>query len=107
MHRIIVDAPAGMVVDHINHDALDNRRANLRVCTQSQNLGNQIRKLGSSKYKGVSWHKAAQKWHARIQKNDAHVSLGLFDSETDAARAYDSAAREHFGEFALCNFDTE
>jgi len=104
MHRLIMDAPKGRQVDHIDHDALNNRRANLRMCTASQNQGNQRKQTGtSSQYKGVCWHKEKGKWHAKIKANAPCRHLGYFSDETDAARAYNDAARELFGEFAELN----
>ncbi len=97
-------------VDHINTDGLDNRRANLRTCTRSQNMANR-RNLGapgtSSRYLGVSWHKKARKWSASYTLKAKSVYVGLFDSEADAARARDAAAREAFGGFATQNFGEE
>jgi hypothetical protein len=108
MHRAILGAPKGMGVDHIDHDGLNNTRANLRLCTQSQNLGNQrLRTDGTSAYKGVSWHTQRGKWQAHIKRDDKHKYLGLFTDEIDAALAYDAAARELFGEFAYLNFPNE
>lgn len=101
MHRVILDSPQ---VDHIDGNRLNNQRANLRVCNHKQNQRNRKKnKKMSSKYKGVSWHKQTEKWRARIQTDDGAVHLGLFDSEIDAAQAYDEAAKEHFGEFARTN----
>lgn len=99
MHRLVMGHPA-VRVDHINHDGLDNRRANLRLATGSQNGGNQLPKGGSSAYKGVSFHKAAGKWSAKFRNHH----IGLFASEVDAAKAYDTAALEYWGDFALVNF---
>jgi hypothetical protein len=96
MHRQIMDAPDGMDVDHKNHNRLDNRRANLRVCTRSQNLGNK-RKL-SDGFKGV--HPSGKRWVAMLRKS----VIGTFNSPEEAARAYDKAAREHYGEYAHTNF---
>ena len=105
MHRVIMNTPAGMDTDHRNHDTLDNQRHNLRVCTSSENKQNSLsRKGSSSEYKGVSWHKRTQKWQARIKINGKQQYLGIFSDEETAARAYDRAARELFGEFAHCNF---
>lgn len=106
MHRFIVDAPTGMVVDHINHNGLDNRRANLRLCTVSQNQQNKRSRVGaSSRYLGVCKHKyassfGAPRWAVRVERK--HV--GLFASEEEAARAYDRVALATFGEFANLNF---
>jgi hypothetical protein len=107
LHRAIINAPKGLYVDHINGDTLDNRRANLRIATNSQNQANRIRlKSGtSSRYRGVTWNKASQKWQAGIKCNLKSTHLGLFESEEEAARAYDRAAREMFGSFARPNFE--
>jgi hypothetical protein len=104
MHRLILDAPAGLQVDHINRDGLDNRKQNMRLCSRSENRGNTIKQRGnySSRYKGVSRH--GQAWQAHIGENGVLRHLGTFSSETEAAEAYDSAAKERWGEFALTNF---
>jgi len=100
--------PAGHELDHINGDRLDDRIANLRPATRSQNHANEkIRKSGTSQYKGVGWHKAAGKWEARIKHNGKLIWLGYFDDEPDAGQAYDTAARRLFGEYAKCNFPIE
>lgn len=103
LHRLIL--PDAKIIDHINHDGLDNRRENLREATNSQNNANQQKMLGtSSGFKGVYWHKQADKWRAQIMFNRKYKHLGLFASEIEAAHAYDNAARELFGEFAHLNF---
>ncbi len=108
MHRLILDAPADVDTDHRNHDGLDNRRENLRLCTRSENMANQRKRSdGTSKHKGVCWHKDCHKWQAQIGVNRHVINLGYFDSEAEAARAYDAAAHKHFGEFACLNFSTE
>lgn len=105
MHRQIADAPAQLQIDHINHDKLDNRRANLRLCSSSENARNVSSRRGAtSAYLGVSWHKASRKWLSQIHINKLCVYLGTFESEMDAALAYDRAALKHFGEFANPNF---
>lgn len=106
MHRLITGAPEGKVVDHADHDTLNNRRANLRVCSSSDNLANQRKPdvESSSAFKGVSWSRQRRKWKGKIVVRGAQLHLGYFESETDAARAYDAAALEHFGQFALVNF---
>jgi len=100
---------SGEVADHINRDTLDNRRSNLRLATLAQNNRNCRKQLGrSSVFKGVCWHTKDQRWRATIsigEHKKAH--LGNFLVEEDAARAYDAAAVERFGEFACLNFPDE
>lgn len=105
MHRFIMEAPAGMDVDHVDHDGLNNRRSNLRMATRSQNIANMLPERGaSSAYKGVCWDAARGRWKAQIRHGVARRQIGRFNSEIEAALAYDAAARETFGEFALVNF---
>jgi hypothetical protein len=105
MHRQIMNAPKGLIVDHIDHNGLNNRKNNLRNCTHSQNLLNRrIRPDCKSKYKGVVWDLYARKWISRICLNQKRINLGCFDNEIDAALAYDRAARKYHGEFACLNF---
>lgn len=95
----------GFWVDHINGDTLDNRRSNLRLCTVSGNNHNRMKsKNNTSGYKGVSWLKQNQKWRAYIKVNSKDKHLGCYLDKEDAARAYDKAAKEYFGEFARLNF---
>jgi hypothetical protein len=107
MHRIILDAPAGLCVDHINGNGLDNRRSNIRLCTQGENMRNRHRRSGKSRYKGVWWHKRDHRWMAHIRHQGKRIHLGRFVDEIDAALAYDKASRELFGEFAAPNFPLE
>ncbi len=106
MHRFIMKPGRGMVIDHINHNGLDNRRANLRIVTQQQNSWNSRRGLrqGKSRYKGVSWDKDNRKWVATIRVEGKCRRIGFFEDEISAARAYDAAAKKHRGEYALINF---
>jgi hypothetical protein len=105
LHRLILDAPPAIRIDHINGDRLDNRRQNLRFCTQSQNMGNRKpNRDGTSRFKGVYWSLHDKKWRAQICCAGLHVHIGGFLSEEEAARAYDAAALERFGEFAKVNF---
>lgn len=104
MHRVILNPPPGMESDHINGDGLDNRRCNLRSCTHQDNIRNRRKKAkASSRYKGVWWAKAGRKWRAGIWIKGKTKHLGRFTEEDEAARAYNVAAREHFGEFACLN----
>jgi hypothetical protein len=105
MHRVILEAPVGIQVDHINNDSLDNRRENLRLCTQAENLRNRRSRVGASRFKGVS--PAGMKWRADIRLNGRAKYIGTFPTEEEAARAYDAKASEIYGEFASLNFSLE
>ena len=106
LHRLLLDPPAGMDVDHVNHNGLDNVRANLRVCTRSQNMANSpSHRGGSSRFKGVCWHKRQSKWQARCSVDGREVYLGYFTAETDAARAYDHFAAVQWPGFCWLNRD--
>lgn len=107
MHREVTGARKGQAVDHRNHNGLDNRRENLRVCDTRQNAGN-MRKLrkATSQYKGVWFDFSRGKWEAMIRGpggSGPRRFLGRFATEAEAAAAYDKAALEVFGEFALLN----
>lgn len=104
MHHAIMPPPKGYIIDHANRNSLDNRRANLRIATRSQNSMNRYQKLGSSKYKGVIWRKERNKWVAKIYANRKPRVLGTFDSEIAAAQRYDEEARKVYGEYAALNF---
>ncbi len=105
LHRFIVNAPEGFEVDHKDSDGLNCRKENLRICTGSQNLHNQLaREGGTSRFKGVTWAKRDKKWAARICFEYKRISLGHFADEVEAAKAYDEAAKKYFGEFAYLNF---
>lgn len=102
MHRVIMNCPDNMVVDHKNHIALDNRKDNLRIATREQNSKNIMSTKSRSGFKGVV--KQGNKYRARIGVNNRKLYLGLFDTPEDAAKAYDIKAIEVFGEFAFLNF---
>ena len=108
MHREIMQPPPGKVTDHINGNKLDNTRANLRNTTPQQNARNRVKQIGSiSIYKGVSYDKRSGRWTAHISSGKQFFRLGYFDTEVEAARAYDRAAVGMFGEFARLNFPEE
>lgn len=102
-HTLLMQTPPGLTVDHKNRNGLDNRRANLRVCTRGENLRNKPPVVATSCFKGVSWHTESKKWLARIKVAGQIFHLGMYDSDLHAARAYDIAAREHHLEFAYLN----
>lgn len=103
MQRLILRVPNEIIIDHIDGNKLNNTRVNLRVATARQNAQNRKpRKSRISPYKGVT--KINSKWRARIQVNGERIDLGRFYSDTDAALAYDKAAKIYFKEFAYLNF---
>lgn len=104
LHRLLIES-GDDYVDHINRNKLDNRKCNLRICSNSQNQANSTKRSNNtSGYKGVSFNKQSKKWTAQITVNKNRIHLGYFDSPEDAAIEYDKYAREYFGEFALLNF---
>lgn len=104
LHRMLLNPAAGMFVDHINGDSLDNRRCNLRVCTPEQNAQNRVGCRGvSSRFRAVGWHVRKQKWQALVHHAGTQYFLGYFTDEEDAARAVDKKSIELFGEFARLN----
>jgi hypothetical protein len=108
MHREILNAPKDKHVDHRNHDGLDNRKCNIRICTRSENLRNcKIHKTNTSGLMGVSLDYNTNRWRADISKNNKQIFLGCFDDKDEAGRAYDMKAIELSGEFAILNFPEE
>jgi hypothetical protein len=108
MHRQIMQPPKGMVVDHIDGNKVNNCRFNLRVCTRKENVRNKRRRSNSSsRFKGVGYYKRSRKWCAKISCMGERIWLGYFTDEVEAARAYDRAAVEYFGEYARLNFPEE
>lgn len=105
MHRFILGDYSSPDIDHKDKDGLNNQKENLRPATRSQNNANsRLRSDNTSGYKGVSWHAQRGKWASWIWANGMGVYLGIFVSPIDAAKAYDRAAKEWFGDFASVNF---
>jgi hypothetical protein len=105
MHREIIEIGDGLFADHINHNTVDNRKANLRPATRTQNNRNR-RKFNlptKSRYKGVYWKPHIKKWVAQISVDRKIIHLGCFKSQKAAAKAYDRAAKELHGQFACLN----
>ena len=115
LSRLIMNAPHAFQVDHINHDTLDNRKQNLRLCTPSENRRNGRKHAkAKSKYKGVFYENQAKydgsrsggvpkKWRAYTRVAGKKINLGYYATEDDAARAYNQFALKNFGEFACLN----
>ena len=106
LHRAIMKPPKRRLVDHRNNDGLDNRRANLRLATRSQNMMNRskTKRETTSKYIGVSFDKDCKRWRAAIRVCYKQRWLGSFKNEVDAAHVYDAAAKKYHKEFARLNF---
>ena len=105
MHQLVLPCPNKTIqVEHANNNGLDNRRSNLRLSTQSQNMANKgSQDNNTSGYRGVSFHKRAKSWRAYITCKGVTQHLGLFRTSKEAAKAYNKAALTHFGEFAKIN----
>jgi hypothetical protein len=104
MHRAILGAKPEELVDHRNRNSLDNQRLNLRICTNSQNHANVRPTIrNKSGFKGVSWAAHTKKWQALIKVDGKTRYLGQYSTPEEAARVYDVAAKQYFGEFALLN----
>ncbi|MBL7153093.1 MAG: HNH endonuclease [Phycisphaerae bacterium] len=106
MHRVVCPAAKGMMVDHINRNALDNRKANLRAATQKQNVWNRkfVRKGGKTRFNGIRWDKNRQRWQVRLTIDGRRESFGYYGGEVEAAKAYDGIAKKYRGEYAYINF---
>lgn len=94
LHRLITNCPEGLDVDHVNHDTLDNRMCNLKICSKIENLMN--KSSNTSGCCGVSWHKASKKWSAYINNKSKKVHLGLFKNKQDAINARKTAENFYF-----------
>ena len=104
LHRVVIGAKAGELVDHIDRDKRNNARSNLRIASKSENGRNQSKRKGLSQFKGVTWNKKSRKWQAQIRVSPSHYRyLGLYSDEHVAAHEYNKAAILHYGEFACLN----
>jgi hypothetical protein len=103
LHRLLMDAPHGVLVDHVNGDGLDNRRRNLRLTDHSGNRANAAACGGRSRFRGVTWDAQRGKWMARLEVDGRRLYLGRFDSELEAAEAWDATALECWGDMARLN----
>ena len=100
LHRFIMNCPDDMMVDHINHNPLDNRKSNLRIVTNQQNSMNKgLQSNNTSGYPGVYWSKTENKWYARIKVNGEIIYLGYFGNKEAAIEARKQAEIEYFGEY--------
>jgi len=100
LHRIIMDDPEDLVVDHINRNRLDNRRENLRIVSQQENGMNlSMSKRNKSGVAGVHWNKTRDKWQAQISYKYKHIFLGYFEKLEDATKTRKDAEMKYFGEF--------
>lgn len=103
LHRLLLDFPQS-AIDHINGNRLDNRRCNLRLCTNSQNQANREPMPHGSRFKGVTVQKKTGRFESQIWFQNKRIYLGTFEHEEEAAAAYDREAIARFGEFARLNF---
>lgn len=99
MHRFIIDAKKGEMVDHVNGKGLDNRRVNLRLCNKSQNATNTSYSRGKSKYRGVQWSNTHNKWIVQIRANGKRKYIGIYEDEIIAAEDYQEATKKYHGRF--------
>jgi hypothetical protein len=101
LHRLIMNPPNDMQIDHIHGETLDNRKSQLRLATSSQNSHNKgVQANNKSGFKGVTWEKARRKWRAKIKLHNKRIDLGYFDTAEAAHAAYCEAAHRLHGEFA-------
>lgn len=101
LHRLVMEAPEGKLVDHINRNPLDNRRSNLRLCDPSQNNINMKRRVDNrSGHRGIYWHKKANKWCAEISFRGKRNYLGLFEKLSNAVKIRKEKEKELYGQFA-------
>ena len=99
MHRFLLNPKKNEIVDHINHNRVDNRLFNLRICNAGINGHNQIKQINlTSKYKGVYFENSTKKYRVEIQCNKKRYKLGRFNTDIEAAEEYNKKAKELYGE---------
>lgn len=104
LHRYIMNCPNNMIIDHKNHNGLDNQKNNLRICNYINNNRNKKKcKNSTSKYKGVYWNKYHKKWEVSIKNKNEKKFLGYFNNEKEAAKKYNNYAILHYNEYAYLN----
>lgn len=109
IHRIILSAKPGEIVDHINGNPFDNRRENLRIASNAENVRNSRKRRSlstTSIYKGVGYERKKGKWRATITVDCRTIHLGYFEKESEAAIAYDVASVKYHGDFGRRNFSS-
>jgi hypothetical protein len=100
LHRLVMDCPKNMLIDHIFHNTLDNRKSQLRICTKRENQCSQkVNTKNTSGVKGVCWDKSRNKWMASIKHNGKHIFLGRFNNKELAIKVREDAAKKYFKEF--------
>lgn len=108
MHAQIMGTPKGMQTDHRDMNTLNNCKANLRICTFSENKFNCNKQSNNtSGYKGVTWDKRNKKWYAQIEFQKKNIGIGHFDNPQEAAKMYDKFAKQYHGDFAKTNFEED
>jgi len=95
LHRFITNCPKNLIIDHLNHNGLDNRKENLKICTYNENNKNSsFRKTNTSGFTGVTWDKESKKWRAQIRFNKKSFNLGRFSSRGEAYLTYKNKLKE-------------
>ncbi len=106
LHRFIMNAQQGQIIDHIDGNPLNNQQSNLRFASHAENGRNNaylLQKHNTSGFRGVSWNKHKNGWTAQIKYDGRQSYLGLFTDKLEAAKAYNEAAKKYHGEFATLN----